>query len=160
MKRLLFDHLEIPQQNIHFIPLDFDNSIEGYQLVTESYASNMKHVIPIRNDYPVYDWILLGIGEDGHTASIFPNETNLETSDITLCVLKPSTNEFRVSLSANTIRSAKRITYLVTGRSKALVISEILRKSGRYKEYPAYLIQSEQGKTEYLLDSEASILLS
>ena len=158
-KRLLFDHIEIPKRNIHFIPLDLINTIEDYQLVSASYASKMKQEMPLINEYPVYDWILLGIGEDGHTASLFPNETDLETSDATLCVLKPITNEFRISLSANTIRSAKRITYLATGLSKAHVISEILKKEGHYNDYPAFLIQSAQGKTEYLLDSEAGNLV-
>jgi 6-phosphogluconolactonase len=158
-RRLLFDHIEIPKRNIHFIPLDLVNTIEDYQIVSESYSSKMKQEMPIINEYPVYDWILLGVGEDGHTASLFPNETDLDTSDITLCVLKPITNEFRISLSANAIRSAKRITYLATGRSKARVISDILKQEGGYHDYPAYLIQSEQGITEYLLDSDASNLL-
>jgi 6-phosphogluconolactonase len=75
-KRLLFDHIDIPKRNVHVIPLDLFNTIEDYQLVAESYASKMKQVISIINEYPVYDWILLGVGEDGHTASLFPFETD------------------------------------------------------------------------------------
>lgn len=158
-KRLLFDFIDIPKENIHFIPLDLENSIEDYQLVAEAYASKMKQEMTLHNEYPVYDWILLGIGEDGHTASLFPEDTDLNCSDIALCVLKPITNEFRVSISANTIRHAKRVSYLVTGISKAKVISEILNEDGNFKDYPAYLICSEEGLTEYLLDAEASYLI-
>ncbi len=159
-KRLLFDHIDIPKNNIHYIPLDLTNSIEDYQLAAETYASDMKQNIPLHKNFPVYDWILLGVGEDGHTASLFPNEADLASHQITLCVKKPTTGEFRVSISANTIRSAKRVSYLVTGMSKAQVIAEILNEVGRYNDYPAYLIKSDQGNTEYLLDSEASHLLS
>jgi 6-phosphogluconolactonase len=159
-KRLLFDHVAIPDVNVHFIPLDLINTIEDYHLVAEDYATKMKLEICIENDFPIYDWVLLGVGEDGHTASLFPGEFNLDDDQIACCVLKPLTNEFRITISAKTIQSSKRITYLVTGRSKAKIMSEILHENGHFKSYPAFLIQSIKGRTEYLLDKDAAYLLT
>lgn len=159
-KRLLFDHINIPSENIHFLPLDLENSIEDYHVVAEAYACKMKQEMPIENNYPIYDWIILGVGTDGHTASLFPNEYELQETATAICVLKPNTNEFRVTITANTISSAKRVSYLVTGSSKARVIADILLQHNAYESYPAYMIKSKTGKTEYLLDAGAGLFLT
>lgn len=154
-QRLLFDHVDIPKQNLHAIPLDVKSSIEDYHLVAEAYASRMKKHIPMNECYPVYDWVLLGVGTDGHTASLFPEQCYYDDQAIALCVLKPGTNEFRVTLSAKAISAAKRISYLALGLSKASVMSAIIKKQGLYQHYPAANIYALNGSTEYLLDTES-----
>ncbi len=158
-KRLLFDHIDIPSQNIHFIPIELNHNFADYEFLAEDYANKMRQIMSLKENIPVYDWVMLGIGEDGHTASLFPNETDLASQKISLCVQKPITNEYRITLSANTLRSAHRISYLVTGKSKAHVVHEILQEVGDCKDYPAYHIRSESGLTEYLLDADAGYLL-
>lgn len=154
-KRLLFDHVDIPKRNLHVIPLDVKSSIEDYHLVAEAYACRMKEHIPMNELYPVYDWVLLGVGTDGHTASLFPDQCHYDEKAIALCVLKPGTNEFRVTLSANAIRAAKRVSYLALGWSKASVMSDIINKQGLYQHYPAANIRALKGATEYFLDTES-----
>lgn len=158
-KALLFDHVDIPQSNLHIMPVDTFNPLKISNSAAQRYSNEMLEYLPQINNYPKFDWILLGVGEDGHTASLFPNMTNLDTESPTLLVLKPNTNEYRLSLSAHTLRAAKRISYLITGQSKAEVVAEIILKRGQFSSYPAYLIRAESGQTEYLLDTDASSLL-
>jgi 6-phosphogluconolactonase len=119
----------------------------------------MRKYLVNNGNLPEFDWVLLGIGEDGHTASLFPNTADLDSEDLTLLILKPNTSEYRVSLSSSTFRAAKRISYLVTGKSKATVVSEVIYETGDFNSYPAYLVRAESGATEYLLDRQASSLL-
>jgi 6-phosphogluconolactonase len=158
-KRLLFDHVDISSGNLHFMPVDKCNSIQAYKKAVESFTKEMSKYLNKNKSYPQFDWILLGIGDDGHTASLFPGVSDLEAPSVALFVLKPNTSEYRISLSANTLRMAKRISYLVTGQSKASVVADIIQERGTFKSYPAYLIRAQSGSTEYLLDLHASSLL-
>lgn len=158
-KRLLFEHIDIPKKNVHFMPVDGCDNTKAYENAAVLYANEMNKYLVKNGKFPEFDWILLGIGDDGHTASLFPNTGDLDSEALTLLALKPTTSEYRVSLSASTIRAAKRISYLVTGKSKAKVVSEIIYEKGDFNIYPAYLIRAESGATEYLLDVQASSLL-
>lgn len=158
-KRLLFDHIDIPTNNLHFMAVDACDNTKAYANAAVLYSNEMNKYLVKNAKFPEFDWILLGIGDDGHTASLFPNTDNLDSECLTLLVLKPNTSEYRVSLSASTIRAAKRISYLVTGKSKAKVVAEIISEQDNFNTYPAYLIRAESGATEYLLDRQASSLL-
>ena len=158
-KRLLFDHITIPENNLHFMPVDALHTIKAYENAAMLYSNELNKYLVMNGQHPEFDWVLLGIGDDGHTASLFPNTVDFDSKGLTLLVLKPNTNEFRISLSATIIRAAKRISYLVTGQSKAQVVSDIIDQKGDFDSYPAFLIRSESGSTEYLLDEQASSLL-
>tara|TARA_R110002167_G_scaffold54096_1_gene154414 strand:- start:1240 stop:1980 length:741 start_codon:yes stop_codon:yes gene_type:complete len=159
-KRLLFDHINIPINNLHAMPVDECDTTKAYENASMVYSNEMIKNLAMNGQFPKFDWVLLGVGDDGHTASLFPNVTDLNTERFALLVLKPNTNEYRISLSAKTIRAAKRISYLVTGNSKAKVISDIILEKGDFNTYPAYLVRTESGCTEYLLDQQASSLLA
>ena len=158
-ERLLFDHISIPQSNLYFMPVDACDTTKAFENAAVLYSNEMRKCLVNNGNLPEFDWVLLGIGDDGHTASLFSNTADLDSDDLTLLVLKPNTSEYRVSLSASTFRAAKRISYLVTGKSKATVVSEIIYETGDFNSYPAYLVRAESGATEYLLDRQASSLL-
>ena len=158
--RLFFNYIDIKKSNIHPISIS-KNDLEkdNFESSLERFTREMNVCLPQDSNLPIFDWILLGVGDDGHTASLFPDTLNLELKSPALLVLKPETSEFRISLSAKTISTAKRISYLVTGESKADVIQQILTKQTEAEMYPAALISSECGQTNYLLDEQAGSLL-
>lgn len=153
--RLLFNNLDICESNIHPIKINGNN----HQISLKQFSNDMISTLKLNHGYPVFDWIILGVGDDGHTASLFPAISDLDSKDSALLVLKPGTQEFRISLSANTIRASKRVSYLVAGQSKADVMNEILTNDEASQNYPAALISSRKGNTEYLLDQQAGSLL-
>ncbi|MFQ1047505.1 6-phosphogluconolactonase [Avibacterium paragallinarum] len=150
VQKLLFDHIEIPAENIH--------RIRGEAPVEQElvrFQKELAEVVPNGE----FDWIILGMGADGHTASLFPHQTNFDDENFAVIAKHPETGQVRISKTAKLIEQAKRITYLVTGASKAEILKEIQTTPAENLPYPAAKIQAENGITEWYLDKEAAKLL-
>ncbi|MCL9779997.1 6-phosphogluconolactonase [Vibrio sp. S4M6] len=150
-KALLFDHIDIPAENIHRIL--GENDPEGEAL---RFAEEMTEIVPCENGTPVFDWILLGVGADGHTASLFPGKTNYDEEKLAITAVQPESGQIRVSKSARVLEAAKRISYLVLGSGKADIVHEIHTTPANELPYPAAKIQSSAGETEWYLDLNAA----
>ena len=101
-----------------------------------------------KNGYPVFDWIWLGLGEDGHTASIFPDQIGLWTSKRPCVVARhPQTGQKRITITGGVINAAHRVAFLVAGKSKSKVVNEIVMKEGDYLDYPAFYVAPHSGHT-------------
>ncbi len=151
-KEHLLDKVPIPQKNI-FRVLGELSSEEA----TEDYIGTLTHNLPCTNDQtPIFDLLILGMGDDGHTASIFPYEIVLwNNKKVCVTATHPKTGQKRVSLTGKTINSAKEIFFLVTGDKKAEKVDEIINKKKNYTQYPASLVKNPV----WLLDKSAASLL-
>jgi 6-phosphogluconolactonase len=148
---LLFKHINLPEKNIHRIRGEDDPEIE-----VKRFAAEMADVIPCQHATPVFDWILLGVGADGHTASLFPGVTDYEDENLALIATHPESGQLRISKTAKVLQAAKRISYLVLGAGKTKIVSEIHTIPASQLPYPASKIQSATGETEWFLDSSAA----
>ncbi len=109
---------------------------------------------------PRFDLILLGIGGDGHTASLFPGTAALEVADrLTVAnpVLKLETT--RITLTAPAINAARAVVFLVAGEDKAEALREILEGDADPRPYPAKLVRPD-GDLAWMVDRTAARLLS
>jgi 6-phosphogluconolactonase len=150
-KRLLLDHLSILLENIH--PID---GLLPPEIEAERYSQKILEIVPKKNGLPVFNLMLQGMGNDGHTASIFPNQMHLLTSD-KICepAWHPETSQPRVTMTGKVINNAKKIAFLVTGSEKAEKISEILTKKDNYQKYPSSFIEPLDGVFLWFIDKEA-----
>ncbi|EHA1126388.1 6-phosphogluconolactonase [Vibrio navarrensis] len=148
---LLFSQVALPAENIHRIRGEDEPQMEA-----ERFEREMLALIPTENGTPVFDWILLGVGADGHTASLFPGQTNYDEEKLAILASHPESGQIRVSKSARVLEAAKRISYLVLGAGKADIVDEINRSPAEILPYPAAKIQSHQGLTEWYLDLDAA----
>ncbi|WP_162048228.1 6-phosphogluconolactonase [Vibrio taketomensis] len=148
---LLFSQVAIPAENIHRIRGEEEPKAEA-----ERFAEEMAAVIPCENGTPVFDWILLGVGADGHTASLFPGQTNYQDEKLSVLASHPESGQIRVSKTAKVLEAAKRISYLVLGAGKVDIVNEIHTTPASELPYPAAKIQSKTGETEWYLDSDAA----
>ncbi|MZI91890.1 6-phosphogluconolactonase [Vibrio sp. CAIM 722] len=148
---LLFSQIDIPAENIHRIRGEEDPQQEA-----ERFAQEMADVIPCENGTPVFDWILLGVGPDGHTASLFPNKTDFADENLSVVASHPESGQLRVSKTAKVLEAAKRISYLVLGAGKQDIVYEIHTTPAEELPYPAAKIQSKSGDTEWFLDIDAA----
>jgi 6-phosphogluconolactonase len=108
---------------------------------------------------PRFDLVLLGIGEDGHTASLFPNTPALDVTD-RFVVENPveKLGTFRLTLTLPAINAAKRLVFLVAGEGKAGALKKILEGDTNPHEYPAKLVRQE-GEATWMVDRAAARLL-
>jgi 6-phosphogluconolactonase len=153
--RSLFRKIMIPEGNINRIYGEQDPSNEVLR-----YSDLISRQTDERDGFPVFDMLLLGLGEDGHTASIFPGRSDLFYSD-SICEVSvhPVSNQKRITITGTVINNAENIRFLVTGKSKAEVLKKIINEEESSINFPASLVVPVYGKLEWLLDSDAGSLL-
>ncbi len=148
----LLSKIEIPEENIHRIKGENDPRQEA-----ERYTQVLKEKLPIIDGLPQFDLIILGMGDDGHTASIFPYEIGLWNAD-QLCEVAehPITAQKRITITGRIINHADNVAFLVTGESKAEKVGEIVDERGDFKLYPANLVHPLNGNLFWFLDEAAA----
>lgn len=156
VNRHLFSKISIPETNIHRIKGENQPGLEA-----QSYALQIAKELPQFNGLPVFDVILLGMGDDGHTASIFPNQIHLlESKELCAVAEHPVSQQKRVTLTGKVINAALRVSFLVTGSAKAERIKEISDFHEQAKYLPAKYIKPANGKLDWYVDEAAVTLLS
>lgn len=155
-KRKLFEKINIPDYNIHRIRGESDPEEEALR-----YSKEISDLIRNREGFPLFDLFLLGLGDDGHTASIFPGNLNL-LSSVKNCevAIHPITCQKRITITGKVINNADLIYFLVTGKKKALIVDEIFKKTKSSQKLPASYIVSLYGRLCWFLDEEAGSLLN
>lgn len=145
-KDLLLDQIDIPTANIHRIRGEAPPAAEA-----QRYGQVLTEQLPSSNGFPVFDLILLGMGADGHTASIFPHQMDLLKATTNCAVAThPVSGQQRISLTGPVLQNAKQVVFLITGASKRVVFREILHRSGTWKSYPTAHLQPVGGLTFYV----------
>ena len=156
INQLLLKHVKIPKENIHPIPVEEKTS----QAAAKKYEENLISYFKLaRGGFPMFDLIFLGIGEDGHTASLFPDSPALkEPQHIAAAVMQEELSKHkRITLTFPVINNAKNIIFLVAGSNKAKVVKEILEEKNSV--LPAARVKPKKGKLFFLLDKSAASYL-
>jgi 6-phosphogluconolactonase len=154
-KTHLLDKTDIPENNIFRI-----RGENNPQQEAKRYSSLLQKNLPCLNDIPVFDLVILGLGEDGHTASIFPGQMDLLNSvDVCAVAEHPLSKQKRITLTGMTINNARAVVFLVTGSGKKEKVAEIINKRGSWEKYPAAFINPENEQKTWFLDTAAASLL-
>ncbi len=149
----LLSKVPLPAGNIHRI-----RGEEDPRGAAEEYDEAMRQFFG-GTLVPVFDLVILGVGEDGHTASLFPGSASLnERVRLAAPVLMDRPKIDRVTLTLPVLNHAAHILFLVSGRKKGDILRELLE--GEYRDtYPAGLVQPVNGSLEWLVDKDAAALL-
>lgn len=154
-KRHLFSHLAVPEDNIHRILGESEPALEAAR-----HGKEIERTLHSSEGLPCFDIVMLGMGTDGHTASIFPHQMGLlESPETCVVATNPETGQKRVSLSGRIINNAKKVTFLVTGSAKAQKIQEIFTRQGNWLRYPTSYIQPKSGELHWFIDDGAYSLM-
>ncbi|HXD31872.1 MAG TPA: 6-phosphogluconolactonase [Pyrinomonadaceae bacterium] len=149
----LLSKLGLPPGNIHRITGELADPASA----AHEYEQELKNFFNLSaNQAPRFDLILLGIGADGHTASLFPGTAGLREREH-LCVANwvEQLSTWRITLTLPVLNNAANVMFLVTGADKAHIVHSIVEGEER-ELYPAQLVQPTSGNLLWLLDSTAA----
>lgn len=106
--------------------------------------------------FPKFDLILLGMGSDGHTASLFPGSSALHEKKRLVAIVKNETNDSdRITLTPPSLNNARSVMFLVSGKSKAQILKNVIEGGYEPERFPAQIIRPTNGKALWLLDKSA-----
>lgn len=144
------DKVEIPPANIHPMPTDEADPA----MAADKHEQELQKFFGTQDgEFPVLDVILLGIGDDGHTASLFPHTEALQVRD-RLVTVGNKEGQPRITFTAPFINRARCVVFMVAGANKQVALKEIFAPDGDNMAYPARLIQPD-GELWWLLNQDA-----
>jgi 6-phosphogluconolactonase len=147
----LLSRVEVPAENVHRIEGvgDAAANASDYESVMRGFFGDV--------DRPRFDLVFLGMGDDGHTASLFPGTAALaETRAWVAANWVEKLGAWRITLTANAINAARRVAFLVTGASKAERVREVLTGEPDPSRLPSQMIKPRDGVLEWYVDRAAA----
>lgn len=151
----LLSRVNLPEQNVHRMRGEGD-AVANARL----YEDELRAYFEDEN-LPSFDLIMLGMGDDGHTASLFPGTTALDVQQAWVTAnWVEKFNTFRVTLTVPAINHARCVMFIVTGANKAERLFEVLYGAREPQRLPSQLIQPQQGSLEWFLDEAAAAKLN
>lgn len=150
----LLSSVDIPEERLYGV----DDPEAPIEEIAESYAAKLAEVVG--GESPAPDMVILGLGPDGHTASLFPDHSSLESSAVIIAEEdSPKPPPSRISMSVKTLNSSQSAVFIACGNSKAEVVAQILDEAiseTGSKSLPASLINPAKGCLSWYLDFEAA----
>ena len=155
-KRLMLDAVHIPEENLHPIPTHYTDAHEAASCYENEIRTSLKTGA---NQLPKFDLIMLGMGADGHTASLFPDTTALDENEKAVTALYvEKLKSWRVTMTYPVFNYARQVMVVVTGKEKARIIEHIFMKDAA-EIYPIQKIKPV-GEFFWFMDSAAGELLN
>jgi 6-phosphogluconolactonase len=152
----LLSKVGVPAENIYRIPAEDPDP----HRVATTYSETIRKAFGM--DLPHFDLVFLGMGADGHTASLFPGTAalNLAGDEIAVANYVEKFQAYRITLTAPIINHARNIFFLITGEDKAPALKEVIKGERNPSRYPSQLIAPNYGSLLWIVDEAAAGLLS
>ncbi|PYU22613.1 MAG: 6-phosphogluconolactonase [Acidobacteria bacterium] len=156
-RRELLLRVPIPPSNVHRMEAEDPNIGRA----AHNYEATLRQFLPLDDrGFPRFHLILLGLGPDGHTASLFPGSKLLrETSRWVSTPLVPKLGTRRMTLTLPVLEAARRVVFLVAGAEKAFILHEVLCER-RDPPLPAQMVKPREGERLFLVDEAAAVKIS
>lgn len=152
----LLSKVPVPSENIFRIHAE-ETDADTATRENEQTLATFFHLKP--GEFPRFDLMLLGMGPDGHTASLFPGTRALhEKTRLVVANWVDKLNAFRITMTLPVLNNSAYVLFLVSGRDKANVLREVL--GNQSEEFPASMVRPADGRLVWMLDREAGSALS
>ncbi len=149
----LLSRVPISPSNVHRMA----GEMSSPQQAAKAYENELKSFFKLTLSPPEFDLIFLGLGEDGHTASLFPKSEALHDLDHWVAAnFVEKFSAHRITLTLPVLNNAKKVVFLVSGNSKAQVLQQIFTDDSGSKRFPAQLIEPRLGDLTWLFDKDAA----
>ncbi len=152
---LLIDRVDIPHTQVHVMRTDIEPSFAA-----KEYEKMLHHLFD--NTYNSFDLILLGMGDDGHTLSLFPNSPLISDENKSWVneVYNEDQKMYRITLMPSIVNRSSNIVFLIDGRKKSAVLKKVIEGKYMPSELPAQVIKPVTGELNWFLDEDVAKDLS
>lgn len=150
----LISHVTIPEEQIHYMKTNIppQEAAEEYALILHQYFDHSKNS---------FDLVLLGMGEDGHTLSLFPGTQVIhETKTWTKAYYVPAQQMYRITLTPPIVNLSGKIAFLASGSNKANALKEVIQGKFEPDRFPSQIIQPKNGELHWFVDEAAAALIN
>jgi 6-phosphogluconolactonase len=157
-KEALLSKAPIPPANIFAVPAENPDA----SAAAETYEQTLRKFFTLApGEFPRFDLILLGIGPDGHTASLFPETAALhEKSRLVVANWVEKLKTSRITFTLPVLNAARCVAFLVSGTDKAAILHEVLEGDAPGEKYPSKMVRPGEGKLIWFVDRAAASELS
>jgi 6-phosphogluconolactonase len=156
-KRTFLDQVSIPARQVH----PFETSELEPDASTAQMEAKIRAILPTGDFPPRFDLILLGMGDDGHTASLFPGTRAIHEDDqLVVANEVPNLNNVRLTFTPTLINAARNVVFLVSGAGKAEKLQQVLEGEFQPDLLPSQIVRPMQGTLTWLVDEAAASQLS
>ena len=158
-KQTLLDNVPVPEENVHRIPAEMnpEQAAEAYEEVLLRYFSALPN--QDESSQASFDLVLLGMGEDGHTASLFPGTRAIhEEQRWVAAQYIDKLAAWRITLTPPILNRAAQVIFLVSGAGKSYTLQRVIYGSFQPERYPAQIIRPSNGNLQWLVDEAAASL--
>jgi len=157
-KKVLLDNIPIPAENVHRIVSDDEPAAAATDYARVLKVFSIKDDAAPSLDWPRFDLVLLGMGDDAHTASLFPGSpVDVSTPTLAVTAQYQDRPAQRITLTPLVINAARRIVFLVSGASKAEPLVKVLFGDYHPENLPAQWIKPADGEVIWLVDAPPAI---
>jgi 6-phosphogluconolactonase len=162
VRRSLLNHVSVPAD--HVFPVPSSQQAPTPAEAARAYAEALARffALPVNGQPPQFDLVMLGLGDDGHTASLFPGAPALNVRDAWVTWSPPGTLPppvDRVTLTFPILNAARHILFLVAGEKKAEPLRDVLEGHPSPSDRPAAGVQPTDGRVTWMVDEAAASLL-
>jgi 6-phosphogluconolactonase len=156
-KRNFLDHVPVPTYQVH----PFETSELEPDASAAQMEAKIRAILPAADFPPRFDLILLGMGDDGHTASLFPGTRAIhEDQKLVVANEVPKLETVRLTFTPLLINAARNVLFLVSGTGKAEVFQQVIESDFQPDVYPSQIVQPLEGTLTWLVDEAAASLLT
>jgi 6-phosphogluconolactonase len=148
----LLEPLNVPEANIHRMCTEL-----ALEEAVAAYESGLRSAFSLQpGDVPRFDLIQLGMGPDGHTASLFPHAYEADTEKLVAWTVPPSAPHHRITLTPRVLRAGSQLMMLLSGQDKAVMLKTVFECDPDVMAYPVQLLWPVLDRVVWLLDKEAA----
>ncbi len=152
-EQVLLAKIPLPSENIFRMEGELDPEVAASR-----YETILRNTMKLEGaESPAFDLVLLGMGDDGHTASLFPHTDAInELGRLVVANHVPQKDTWRITLTSPVINQAREVVFLVEGEAKSIVLAEVLTGAQDPERLPSQLVRPSNGKLRFLLDEAAA----
>jgi len=153
IQQTLLDHVAVNTAHVHFMKTENMSA----ETAANEYEEVLQHYFNKNSSQSTFDLVLLGMGDDAHTLSLFPGQTNAISEQTKWCTYLwlQQQNMHRITLTAPIVNASKQIAFLISGKSKTTALNNVMHQPYNPSTYPSQIIKPTNGELHFFVDEDA-----